>query len=105
MEYRKLPHGEEQISILGLGASSIGASGDKEIRATAELAMEKGINFFDMASADAAPFAAYGAGHGRAAGQSLFPDPFRRQLPGRQIRLDHGPGHHQTVCQTGSWKP
>lgn len=61
MEYRKLPHGEEQISILGLGASSIGASGDKEIRATAELAMEKGINFFDMASADAAPFAAYGA--------------------------------------------
>ena len=24
MEYRKLPHGEEQISILGLGTSSLG---------------------------------------------------------------------------------
>ena len=60
MEYRKLPHGEEQISILGLGTSSIGAAGEDEIQATVELALEKGINFFDMASADAAPFPAYG---------------------------------------------
>ena len=60
MDYRKLPHGEEQISILGLGTSSIGAAGEQEIRATVELALEKGINFFDMASADAAPFLAYG---------------------------------------------
>lgn len=27
MEYRKLPHGEEQISVIGFGTSSIGASG------------------------------------------------------------------------------
>ena len=60
MEYRKLPHGEEQISILGLGTSSIGKAGEKEIQATVELALERGINFFDMASADAAPFPAYG---------------------------------------------
>ena len=60
MEYRKLPHGEERISILGLGTSSIGAAGEAEIQATVELALEKGINFFDMASADAAPFPAYG---------------------------------------------
>lgn len=60
MDYRKLPHGEEPISILGLGTSSIGAAGEQEIRATVELALEKGINFFDMASADAAPFLAYG---------------------------------------------
>ena len=60
MEYRKLPHGEERISILGLGTSSIGAAGEDEIQATVELALEKGINFFDMASADAAPFPAYG---------------------------------------------
>ena len=60
MEYRKLPRGEEQISILGLGASSIGMAGEKEIQATAELALENGVNFFDMASSDAAPFAAYG---------------------------------------------
>lgn len=60
MEYRKLPHGEEQLSILGLGTSSIGMAGEKEIEATMELALEQGINFFDMASADAAPFPAYG---------------------------------------------
>lgn len=28
MEYRKLPKGEERISILGMGTSSIGASGE-----------------------------------------------------------------------------
>ena len=60
MEYRKLPHGEEQISVLGLGTSSIGMAGEKEIAATVELALERGVNFFDMASADAAPFPAYG---------------------------------------------
>ncbi len=26
MEYRKLPHGEERISIIGLGNSSLGAA-------------------------------------------------------------------------------
>ena len=61
MEYRKLPHGEERISILGLGTSSIGMAGEKEIRATVELALEQGVNFFDLASADAAPFPVYGA--------------------------------------------
>ena len=60
MEYRKLPHGEEQISILGFGASSIGAAGEKEIEAAMTMALENGINYFDMASADAAPFPAFG---------------------------------------------
>ena len=54
------PHGEEQLSILGLGTSSIGMAGEREIEATMELALEQGVNFFDMASADAAPFPAYG---------------------------------------------
>ena len=60
MEYRKLPKGEERISILGLGTSSIGMAGEKEIEAAMTAALEAGINFFDMASADAAPFPAYG---------------------------------------------
>ena len=42
MEYRKLPHGEERISILGLGTSSIGMAGEKEIAATVELALDEG---------------------------------------------------------------
>ena len=60
MEYRKLPRGGENISILGLGTSSIGMAGEKEIEAAMAAALEAGINFFDMASADAAPFPAYG---------------------------------------------
>ena len=34
MEYRKLPKGEEQISVIGLGNSSMGASGEKETEAS-----------------------------------------------------------------------
>ncbi len=60
MEYRKLPHGEEQISILGFGTSSIGQAGEKEIEETMAFALEQGVNYFDMASADAAPFAPLG---------------------------------------------
>lgn len=60
MEYRKLPHGEEQISILGLGTSSIQAAGEQEIEETVAYALSQGINFFDMASSEAKPFAAYG---------------------------------------------
>lgn len=60
MEYRKLPKGTEKISILGLGTSSIQASGEKEIEETVAMAIENGINFFDMASSEAKPFAAYG---------------------------------------------
>lgn len=60
MEYRKLPHGEEKISVIGLGSSSIAMSGEKEIEETVAFALENGINFFDMASAEAKPFAAYG---------------------------------------------
>lgn len=60
MQYRKLPHGEELISILGLGTSSIQAADEKEIEDTIRYAVECGVNYFDMASAEAKPFAAYG---------------------------------------------
>ena len=60
MEYRKLPHGGEELSILGLGSSSLGQSEEAERRATAEAAVEAGINFFDLAAADTAPFTVYG---------------------------------------------
>lgn len=60
MEYRRLPHGGEAISVLGFGTSSIGMAGDREIEAAMAMALENGINYFDMASADAAPFPAFG---------------------------------------------
>ena len=60
MQYRKLPKGAEGISVLGLGTSSIQASSEKEIEEIMDTAIENGINFFDMASSEAKPFAAYG---------------------------------------------
>ena len=60
MEYRNLPHGKEQISIIGLGNSSIGASEEKEMEQTIAMALENGVNYFDMAAGDAAPFPVYG---------------------------------------------
>lgn len=58
MDYRKLPKGEEQLSILGLGTGSIGMAAPKEAEATIALAIESGINLIDMASGDAAAFPA-----------------------------------------------
>lgn len=60
MKYRKLPRGGEAISIIGLGTSSIQAASEQEIEETVRYALERGINYFDMASAEAKPFAAYG---------------------------------------------
>ena len=60
MKYRQLPHGEEQISIIGLGNSSLGASGEAEAEKTVAMAVENGINYFDMAAGDVTPFPAYG---------------------------------------------
>ena len=60
MEYRKLPKGDEKISVFGLGSSSLGPAGAKETDATIAMALENGINYFDMAAGDASPFAAYG---------------------------------------------
>lgn len=60
MQYRRLPHGGEEISIIGLGTSSIQAANEQEIEETVCRALEQGINYFDMASAEAKPFQAYG---------------------------------------------
>lgn len=60
MQYRKMPHSGEEISVLGLGTSSIQASSEAEIERIISLAIDNGINYFDMASSEAKPFAAYG---------------------------------------------
>lgn len=61
MEYRKLPRGEEEISIIGLGNSSAGEAGEKETEALVSMAIENGINYFDMAAGDGRVFPAYGS--------------------------------------------
>ena len=60
MEYRKLPHGPEEISVIGLGTSSIQAASEKEIEETLSYAAAHGVNYFDMGSAEAKPFPVYG---------------------------------------------
>lgn len=49
MEYRVLPHGGEKISVIGMGASVIGARPEGEIIATVQAAIARGVNFFDLA--------------------------------------------------------
>ena len=60
MEYRRLPHGNEneKFSILGLGLGGIGTTPPEEIEAIIRKALDHGINFFDMCTAGAtyAPF-------------------------------------------------
>ena len=58
MEYRTLPHGGEKISVIGLGSGSITGS-EQEMTAVIEAAIENGINYFDMAPSEQAPFFAY----------------------------------------------
>lgn len=58
MEYRSLPHGGEKISMIGLGSGSLSGT-EQEMTAVLETAMENGVNYFDIAPSEKAPFAAY----------------------------------------------
>lgn len=58
MEYRTLPHGGEQISVIGLGGGSLTGT-EEEMTHLLETAMEHGVNYFDLAPSERAPFAAY----------------------------------------------
>ncbi|MCD7840049.1 MAG: aldo/keto reductase [Erysipelotrichaceae bacterium] len=60
MEYRKLPHGNEMISVIGIGTSSLGESDENEMVATIKEAIDNGINYIDLASGYANTFAAIG---------------------------------------------
>lgn len=60
MEYRKLPRGEEQISVIGMGTSVVGEQEEQDIIATVDCALEAGINYFDLAGGHATIFPAFG---------------------------------------------
>ncbi len=60
MEYRRLPKGDEQISVIGIGSASIHQAGEREIEETLTYAVESGVNYFDMGASNAKPFPAYG---------------------------------------------
>ncbi|URZ16598.1 aldo/keto reductase [Clostridium felsineum] len=60
MEYRKLPHGNEKISTIGIGMGSIHESSEEEIEETINFAIDNGVNFFDMVASKEKPYKAYG---------------------------------------------
>ncbi len=60
MEYRKLPHGGESISVIGMGSSVVGAQPEEKIIETVRYALDHGVNYFDMAGGHASIFPAYG---------------------------------------------
>lgn len=60
MEYRTLPHAGQKVSVIGLGSSSLGLATEEERQATIQLALESGVNYFDLAVGHANVFASYG---------------------------------------------
>ena len=54
MLYRKLPHGGEEISVLGLGTSSLHEAGKDAVKVV-EAALEAGVNYIDLAAAAPRP--------------------------------------------------
>lgn len=70
MEYRKLPHGTEKISTLGLGMGGIQNCPPNEIQMVIERAIENGINFFDLC----------------AGGKSVY-EPFGKAIKGKREKI------------------
>ena len=60
MEYRKLPHGGEQIGVLGLGMGGIQNCSDTEIEQIIRTAIKHGINFFDLCAGGQNVYAPFG---------------------------------------------
>lgn len=60
MEYRKLPHGTERISVIGMGTSVAGETSVENVVETVTYALDHGVNYFDMAGGHAAIFPGMG---------------------------------------------
>lgn len=60
MKYSQIAPWDDKSASPALGNSSLGTSGEAEAEKTVAMAVENGINYFDMAAGDATPFPAYG---------------------------------------------
>lgn len=60
MEYRINKRTGDKISVIGIGSSSISEAGREEAVETLKLAVENGINYFDLAAGDSKCFEYYG---------------------------------------------
>lgn len=60
MEYRKLPHGKESISVLGIGTGGLQNNSTDEIERIIKKAIAMGINYFDLCCGAENIFAPFG---------------------------------------------
>lgn len=60
MEYRTVGRTGDEVSVIGMGTSSNGEAGAEETRRTVELALDSGVNYFDLAAASGLTFGAFG---------------------------------------------
>ena len=60
MEYRKLPHGSERVSVIGLGTSVVGEHSVQNVVETVTFALDSGVNYIDLAGGHAAIFPGIG---------------------------------------------
>lgn len=60
IEYRQLPKGTEKLSSLGLGMGGIQNSSPEEIEQVVRLAVQNGINFFDLCAGGASVYEPFG---------------------------------------------
>lgn len=60
MLYRKVARTGDEVGVIGMGTSSNGEAGAEETRRTVELALDSGVNYFDLASATGMTFGAFG---------------------------------------------
>lgn len=65
MEYRTNKRTGDRISVIGLGTSYIAETEEKEAIWALEYAYENGINYADLATADAKTFSYYGKAFSR----------------------------------------
>ena len=65
MEYRINRRTGDRISVLGLGSSSIASAGEAEGIETLRLALENGINYYDLATAESINFPTFGKAFAR----------------------------------------
>ena len=60
MEYRRHRRTGDAVSIIGMGTSSLPESPEDEAVATLRMAYERGINYYDLATAESRCFALFG---------------------------------------------
>ena len=62
MLYRKVGRTGDEVSVIGIGTSSNGPAGAEETARAVTMALDNGVNYFDLAAADGLTFEAFGGG-------------------------------------------